>query len=388
MQFSDYCESRRLNFILRLFFYLRDLRLVKLIVFNAIDTIFLLIFKYIEKMKNREDIENHVVIVRTDAIGDAVLWLDSYKAILKLFPESRLSLIGNKRWTDIFLNNEIDNIISIDEFKFNKNFFYRYYKLSKIGSINCTTLLNPTYSREFFLSDTIVRFVQAEQKIGIDGNLNNITKYEKKVSDKWYTKLIESNEKALMELERNAEFIRGIGLTNFIPSIPKWPLKIRSTSPINQQYYAIFPGSSREIKMWPAERFVELCERIYKNTGMIGVICGGLQEQEVSKRIVASCNAPLINKVARTTLESLANFIHYSQLIITNDSSAVHIATALNVKSICIVGGFHPNRFLPYPKTENKVTPVIIQKNGIVLGAIGTVCIKLPKKLPPLVLLK
>jgi ADP-heptose:LPS heptosyltransferase len=65
--------------------------------------------------------------------------------------------------------------------------------------------------------------------------------------------------------------------------------------------------------------------------------------------------------VCRTTLPQLLEVIRNAELLITNDSAPVHLAAAASTPSICILGGGHFGRFLPYA-TENEPTsptPVI-----------------------------
>lgn len=45
----------------------------------------------------------------------------------------------------------------------------------------------------------------------------------------------------------------------------------------------------------------------------------------------------------------LAKLISESELLISNDTSAIHIAAAVNTHFICITNGNHYGRFFPYP---------------------------------------
>jgi hypothetical protein len=57
----------------------------------------------------------------------------------------------------------------------------------------------------------------------------------------------------------------------------------------------------------------------------------------------------------------LLDLIAGAQLIISNDSGNIHLAAALRVPSVCIVGGGHSARFMPYvvENSEGCVLPSV-----------------------------
>src|SRR5208283_3095124 len=50
-----------------------------------------------------------------------------------------------------------------------------------------------------------------------------------------------------------------------------------------------------------------------------------------------------------TTLIQLAELVHNAELLISNDTSAVHIGVAVNANVICVSNGNTYGRFVPYP---------------------------------------
>ena len=66
------------------------------------------------------------------------------------------------------------------------------------------------------------------------------------------------------------------------------------------------------------------------------------------KEIVSSDR--IIDLTAKTSLVELVKLISSSSLLIGNDTGAIHIGVASNVKTICISNGNHYGRFVPYPE--------------------------------------
>jgi ADP-heptose:LPS heptosyltransferase len=56
-----------------------------------------------------------------------------------------------------------------------------------------------------------------------------------------------------------------------------------------------------------------------------------------------------VNLTGNTSLASLTALINRADWVISNDSGAMHLATALGVKTIGIFGPTEPQRFGPYP---------------------------------------
>ena len=95
---------------------------------------------------------------------------------------------------------------------------------------------------------------------------------------------------------------------------------------------------------------------------------------QVGEALIAIMNIPAVNMADETDLTELVAIIKDAQFLLGNDTSAVHIATAVATPAFCLLGGGHYGRFMPYD-IENKTKkphPVAIIK-WIVLTVIGVV---------------
>lgn len=296
----------------------------------------------------------NILLIRTDRIGDFVLWLNAAEELRRIYPSNkyRLTLIGNEISKDIA--NDVpywDDYWPLNIKMFEKSPVYRWNFMIKVRQSNFDIVISPTYSREFYCNDSIVRIANAKEKIGSSGDLSNISQKKKNVSDKFYTKLIPATNEPLMELERNAEFIRGLIHNNFKSGIPKLPLKnnnIKKIEELSQSYYVIAPGASITQRQWKTNNFAEIIDKIYKETSWIGVILGSKNEASLGTKLMGLSKSPLIDLIGNTSLSDLAGIINNAKLFIGNESGQIHIAIAVNTPSICILGGGHFKRFMPY----------------------------------------
>ncbi|MCX7978842.1 MAG: hypothetical protein N2578_07545, partial [Bdellovibrionaceae bacterium] len=68
----------------------------------------------------------------------------------------------------------------------------------------------------------------------------------------------------------------------------------------------------------------------------------------------------VVNLAGRLTIEEMVTVIRESRLVISNDSAPIYIAAALQVDSICILGGGHPERFATYPPNLPHKAPTLV----------------------------
>ena len=297
-----------------------------------------------------------ILIIRQDAIGDFVMWLDTAKEYRKLYPPDKYKIVlaGNKIWCD--LAEELpywDKVIPVDVKQFKTFSSYRWKLLRKIRKLKIETAIQPTFSREFYHGDALVRASGALWKVSSAGDMANRNWLKQFIADSWHTELIPASTEPLTELERNAEFFSG--LTNYTHltcypqlDIPDFWL---SSEWKEKTFYILVPGTSGAVagKEWPSAFFSDLATKVFRQTGWEGVICGTKQEHSLAEQILKQSDSPLQNLCGQTTLVELAGLLSQSRLTISNDTGSVFLSSAVGTLSICILGGGHFGRFAPYP---------------------------------------
>ena len=117
-----------------------------------------------------------ILLIRQDAIGDFVMWLDTAKEYRKLYPPDKYKIVlaGNASWCD--LAEELpywDKVIPVDVKKFKTVSRYRWKLLRKIRKLKIETAVQPTFSREFYNGDSLIRASSAHYKVGSEGDMSN-----------------------------------------------------------------------------------------------------------------------------------------------------------------------------------------------------------------------
>ncbi|MDN4018029.1 glycosyltransferase family 9 protein [Zwartia panacis] len=318
----------------------------------------------IDYLPKKKAVCETVLLVRLDLIGDFVIWLDAAKELKNLYPNKRLVLYANKTWSVLATRLPYwDEVVAVDVPRLRTDESYRLKLLCATRRLGFTTVIHPTYSREYVV-DLIVRASGASNRIGHLGDLNNISASHKMITDTWYTTLVPCGTSPPIELNTNAELIRKLGNINFRSHIPVIPAfdEFPHALDLPERYSVIVPGASWAPRMWPIENFVEIILYLQKQ-GLTTVLCGTDSEQALCKQIAAQAEIKVMNIAGKTTLLQMIEVIRHAQLVIANESSAIHIAAAVAVPSVCILGGGHFGRFLPYnPEAEdiNRPKPISV----------------------------
>jgi len=299
-----------------------------------------------------------LLLIRLDAIGDYVLFRNFIELLKKSekYKEYNLTLLGNSAWKSISeeLDREyIDEFIWLDRNRFNKDFVYRYQKLQEIVSKGYEVVLSPVYSREFFYEDTIVKLINTKEKIGSVGDLSNIRKWQKCISDKYYTALIPARDEIMFEFYRNKEFFEKLIRNRLNIKKPHIDVKEKSINiELPHKYYAIlFIGATANSRKWGMENFARSAKYLYEEYGYEIVVCGGTGDIENAKEFAKYFEGDFTNLVGKTSLVELIYVINNGNLMITNETSAPHLAVALEMTNIFVISnGNNFGRFTPYPR--------------------------------------
>ena len=298
-----------------------------------------------------------VLLIRQDAIGDFVMWLDTAKEYRELYPSEnyRIVLVGNAVWFDLAKGLPYwDEVLPINVKKFKTFSSYRRNTLRKVNSFGAQIAVQPTFSREFYHGDSLVRASNAFHKVSSVGDMSNRNWLKKTLADGWHTDLIPASTQIMTELERNAEFFSGISGKTHKVLYPKLDIPQIETSSnwAKREYYVLFPGVGAAIRQWSVESFAEIANRIYEATGLDGILDGAPNEKPLAESIQDLSKAPL--EWAGTRLGELPELLKYAKFVVSSETSAVYIAAAVETPVICVLGGAYFGRFLPYPESAGQ----------------------------------
>lgn len=298
-----------------------------------------------------------LIVIRTDAIGDYLLFRNFLKPIYQKY--GRITLVGNQAYQNLVENFDmdyLDTFISIDHKKFIRNPFYRFCVIKQLRKFSYRILINPIYSRDY-VSESLARIINADKKIASLGDCSNINQKVKEKYDLLYHKLIPTDSSITFEFYRNLDFIESLitdkcDIKYHLP-INKLPKK-HLLNKIPHVYSILFIGASAQFRKWSNKNFIDVGIFLSKTFNNHIIICGGKEDfqngEYIQKELVQE-QVNCTNLCGKTSLTELAQVIQNSNYLVSNETSCVHLAVAIGHDKIFVISnGNHFGRFIPYPK--------------------------------------
>ncbi len=285
-----------------------------------------------------------MLVIQLWGIGETILTLPSIEALRKKFPVAEIDVLATSRNKDVFFGNKnINRVFSLSLSPFSilkfmiKNF--RSYDLA----IDMEEYLNIS---------AIISFFAGSKTIGYSHNLRA----------KLYTERVKYNDKqhavqTFLDLARklNADYgANKLPRLDFSKSDRKIADKFLESFGIKKgDFFAcVAPGvaESAKSRMWPHERYAQLCEEIIIRYDAKVVFVGALGESELIGSIqkIMENKDSSINSAGKITLSQLFYLLSRCSLFIGNDAGAMHVAAAQGAKTIGLFGPNLPTRFGPY----------------------------------------
>jgi ADP-heptose:LPS heptosyltransferase len=339
------------------YFYARDALRILIRLLDLYATT--LPFRYLPRASRR------IAVLRADNIGDFVLWLDGARAIRRGYPKGQyhLTLVAAQKWKAFAESSgQFDDIIAVDPKRFDNEAGYRRKLCLQLASRRFKIAINPTYSRSAWVDDLLVKATGASTSIGHLGDLaNQPSPWVKRLTDRWYTDLTATAASVTHEIEKNWMFSKKFdpAMMLRVPVLEQGMVRRPAWFEDRGDYIVIFIGAESPIRRWPAERFGEIARRLHAKVGWSAIVCGLESDSDMAQQIVAQYpDIPVLNACGQTTLHELAYIIAGARLVVTNDTSAAHLAAALKRKAVVVLGGGQFGRFLPYPIIGNELPNV------------------------------
>lgn len=111
---------------------------------------------------------------------------------------------------------------------------------------------------------------------------------------------------------------------------------------------ALHPTGSAPYKWWPRERYAELGRFIYERYQAPILIISGTRDRPEAEGLAARLPGPTLVTGGRYPLLTVAGLLRHCRLLVANDSGPLHMALALGVPALALLGADHPARIGPY----------------------------------------
>jgi ADP-heptose:LPS heptosyltransferase len=297
---------------------------------------------------------NRIVLIKLDAIGDFFIMLSALNMFKRWVEEigENLVVVCSSELTDLggVLFPTIE-WVGVNKNQFKNKYEYRNEIIKQLNKKQFEVAINLVGSRDW-ISDYIVARVNAKKKVGYVGDCakqNSVFRWVGLVS---YDQVVTE--------KKSSEFLIVLSLLKEGLGQEIIAEETTETFEKNNGYVVIFPGSSWFGKSWDINRFKEIALKLIREEEKIIILCGGPDDERLSQVFEDHLGPAMKNLIGKTSLVELCDIIKNADGILTNDTSAAHIAEYYHTRGVAVVGGGHYGRFLPYGSIDQRRESVIV----------------------------
>ena len=301
----------------------------------------------------RDQVPRRVVVMCLGGIGDVVLAFAMFRRLRQQLPEAHLTALT--MWPQAAdLLEDLGVFDEVRQHNFQTDRAWR--SLRTLGELHrrrfdLSILTMPTNRWEFCLAAWLIHarrrightYLGFSEVRGLRWLLTDRVRQQPK------THVIDENLRLLPAVPNHPSSAPDIRLGGLAAEYHGFAEKLLADIP--GPYLGIHAGSSTgknlAAKRWPKDRFAELCRLAHEQLGLTPLLFGCGAEVELNKWIAA--RAPGARVIVTPTIRHTAAVMRRCAAFVSNDSALAHIASALDVPTVMIVGPTDPDSIRPYP---------------------------------------
>lgn len=273
-----------------------------------------------------------ILIIRLGKIGDIVTTSFVFEIFKDNIPKSEIYLLTYKINKDVLAFNP-----RLKKVFYSKSNVTLIWNLLKLRFLKFDLLIDFN-DNQSTTSSLIFRFLKANYKAAYD-----FKKYENIINIK--ISPLKKNESHIIERMRN--FLIQIGISPeeknvkaFFYLDPSIYSKIKKEMRGNAKLVTINLSAGAKIRYWEKEKWIELVKLIWAEYPTFRLLLLSTAEDELLRQEIHSSLAGSYCPASKIlTIQHFAAYIKLSDVLITPDTSAVHIASAFGIPTIA----FYPN---------------------------------------------
>lgn len=304
-----------------------------------------------------------ILIIKMSSIGDVVHALPALVTLRNRYQKSFIAWVVEEKSYDILANNlYLNQVILFDRKKIVKLFKTGHWRqgwaeLSKLRKQLTSPRFDISIDLQGLARSAFIAFLaRAKQRIGCYGmrELSNL-----------FSPPPKSGNPNAHAVDRSLQVVQS--LDTDITTIIEFPITIaepetrfatefwhQNQVSETETIIGINLGASHPLKLWGADKFSALIDRLQQHNRFRVVLFGASTDIGFADRICATLKTPLpINAVGKTKLRQLAVLAKRCAVFVSGDTGPIHIAAAVGTPVVALFGPDDPNKTGPY--TDNKI---------------------------------
>ncbi len=293
-----------------------------------------------------------VVVRIPNWVGDAVICVPALRALRRLLPDARVTVVSRPATSDIFVGADyVDEVISYERAGLKSAWqqssdwkphrfdlailFQNAFEAAAIAFMARVPVRigYDTQRRGFLLTHSIPAPDWKDERHEVFYYLNIISELDRTLFGKSSTEEVEPEFALQVSEERKSQarkLLQDVGVQAGRPLVLLCPGSVNSRA-----------------KRWPAERYAALSDQLSENGATVALI-GSAGERDVSEAVSARAQHQPIMLTGKTSVAEVTALISIADLLVTNDTGPAHIGSAVGTPTIVIFGPTNPVTTRPF----------------------------------------
>jgi ADP-heptose:LPS heptosyltransferase len=295
----------------------------------------------------------NVLVMRLDNIGDVIMTSPALRSLKENLPQAKITLMASPAGAlTAPLLPAVDEVLPW-------RVLWQDLGRLEFDPAREWELIETLKQRQFDAAIVFTSFAQSPHPAALICALADIPLRlgESKEQDWSLTHAVPPALDTMHQVERNLRLIEWLGfqvrdrrLTLDVPSL---------NFPRLQPYLLLNPWTSCQSRNYDPERFAKAARQLSDMTGWKVVVTGVEKDRDRAAHLLEILAERAIDLIGKTTLAELVALVAQAQLVLTNNTSTMHIADATNTPNVVLFAGteqecqwqprYSPSRLLRRP---------------------------------------
>ena len=310
-----------------------------------------------------EVVQQRILVIRPDHLGDALLTLPAITALREAFPEAELLALASPQATSVFASlPELDAVQTMDFPGISRSpqqqrlapWLQALRTARQLRDLRCSAalILRPDH----WWGALVTWLAGIPQRIG----------YELAETTPFLTQAIPlRHEHALLRNLRLVAALDGQAVNEHVEL--NYPLTAADRDsaasvlrdnglPSDAPFLFIHPGTGATLKHWEEERWARVADELSIALGAQVLFSGSAAERLLVHRITVQMSQPATSLAGKTSIAVLAACFENALLVLGPDSGPLHLAAAVRAPTVSLYGPADPAEFGPWGPAERHIT--------------------------------
>ncbi len=309
-----------------------------------------------------------ILVIALSGIGDALMFTPALVKLREAMPSAKIdALVMFKGVKDVFEKLPQFNQVHLFDFMNSSKSASLFYILSFHKKYDATFSVYPSNRKEYNIMSFLIG---AKYRFGIRYRRNDLTNFG------FLNNVRSDEDDSLHNVEENFHMVEKL-LAEQFESIPQLAFSLehddllyasdflKEKNIVDEDLVVGFhPGcntlKNHDKRRWEVEKFAELAKLLINNHNAKILIFGGSEEQHLKDAIHKTVDSPRVISVQSFSLTNTAAVMKRCNAFVSNDSSLMHVAAALQLKVAAIIGPTNTNYIAPW-KTKHEIASLNLE---------------------------